>query len=324
VRRGRRLGVVLLAAAVIGELFGGGSVTTALLTDQEAVAVTFTTAASFPDITPPAVGASVISKSTPYVPGFIRRGGTYHVYANVTDAGSGVALVSANVSTVTTGQTAVPLVAGAFTIGGVAYGYRSAAIIANAVLAAGAKSYSITATDVATNSATQGGFSVTVDNTRPTGAAISTANGGSIVGRPELGDSVTFTFSEEIDPHSVLAGWNGAATAVVVRIANAAGGDRLTIRNAANTAQLPLGPVNLGGTGYLSATRNFGATGTASTMLMSGASITITFGTPSGATTTQAGTTTMAWTPSTTATDRAGNRCLNTVVTESLPADVEF
>ena len=266
----------------------------------------------------------MISKSTPYVPGFIRQGGAYHVYANVTDAGTGVASVTANVSTVTTGQIAVPLVAGSFTIGGVAYGYRSASVTANAVLVAGAKSYSITARDVATNSVTQGGFSVTVDNTAPTGSAISTANGGSIVGRPELGDSITFTYSEAMDPQSVLAGWTGAGTAVVVRVTNAAGGDTLTIRNAANSVQLPLGSVALGGTGYVTANRDFGATGTASTMVLSGTSITITLGTASGATTTQAGATTMAWTPSATATDRAGNTCTTTLVTEALPADVEF
>jgi hypothetical protein len=312
---------MLVAASAFA---GGASLSLALLTDQEAVTGTFTTAASFPDVTPPTVSASVISKTTLYLPGFIRQGGTYYVYANVTDAGSGVATVRADVSTVTTGSTAVALVAGSYTIGGVSYGYRSASLTANAVLAAGAKAYTIAATDVAGNSVTQGGFSVTVDNTAPAGSAISTTNGGSIVGRPELGDTVTFTFTETIDPQTILAGWTGAATSVVVRITQAAGGDTLTVRNAANSAQLPLGSMNLGGTGYLTATRDFGATGTASTMTQSGASITIVLGTASGATTTQAGTTTMVWTPSATATDRAGNACATTVLTEGGAADVEF
>ena len=99
---------------------------------------------------------------------------------------------------------------------------------------------------------------------------------------------VTLTFSEIIDPQSVLAGWTGAAQNVVVRITNNAGGDLLTVRNAANTAQLPLGSVNLIGTAYVTANRDFGATGTASTMVQSGTTITITLGTPSGATGTQA------------------------------------
>ena len=67
----------------------------------------------------------------------------------MTDAGSGVATVRANVSTVTTGQTAVALVAGSYSVGGVSYNYRSASVTANAVLAEGAKAYTITATDVA-------------------------------------------------------------------------------------------------------------------------------------------------------------------------------
>jgi hypothetical protein len=322
--RRARAACAALLIALAAHALGTGTVTTARLTDVETDASTFTTAAAFPDVTPPTVSASVISKSVPYVPGHIAQGGSYHVYANVTDAGSGVATVRANVSTVTTGQTSVALAAGAFSIGGVSYGYRSAALTANAILAAGAKAYTITATDVAGNPVTQGGFSVNVDNTRPSGSALSTTNGGSIVGRPELGDTITLTFTEIIDPQSVLAAWTGASTSVVVRIANAGGGDTLTVRNPGNTAQLPLGSVNLGGTGYLTAQRDFGATGTPSTMVQSGASITITLGTPSGATTTQAGTTTMSWTPATGATDRAANTCMTTVITEGAPADVEF
>jgi hypothetical protein len=322
-RRARAAGAALLIVLAAHAL-GTGRTTTARLTDLETVASTLTTAATFPDLTPPSVSASVISKSVPYLPGHIAQGGSYHVYANVTDAGSGVATVRADVSTVTTGQTSLTLTAGTFSIGGVSYGYRSAAVTANATLAAGAKAFTITATDVAGNPVTQGGFSVNVDNTRPSGAAVATTNGGSIVGRPELGDTVTLTFTEIIDPQSVLAGWTGAATPVVVRIANAGGGDTLTVRNAANAAQLPLGSVNLGGTGYVTARRDFGTTGTPSTMVQSGASITITLGTPSGAATTQAGTTTMSWTPVTGATDRAANPCQSTAITEAAPADVEF
>jgi hypothetical protein len=319
-----RSAVAAVLVLVAAHVLDGGFVSGAFLTDQETDASTFATAATFPDVTPPVVSASVISKTVPFLPGYVRQGGTYHVYANVTDAGSGVASVTANVGTVTTGQTAVPLVAGSYTIGGTSYGYRSASVTANATLTEGARAYSVTATDGAANAVTQPGFSVTVDNTRPTGSAIATANGGSIVGRPELGDTVTFTFSEVIDPQTILAGWTGAATSVVVRIANAAGGDTLTIRNAANSAQLTLGSVNLAGTGYVTAQRDFGATGTPSTMVQSGSSITIALGTPSGATTTQATATTMAWTPVIGATDRAGNTCMTTVVNEAAPADVEF
>jgi hypothetical protein len=312
-----------------GYLLGGsGQPALAYLADTEAVPATLATAACFvADTVPPAVSSTVISKTTPYLPGFIRQGGTYYVYANVSDGGcapSGIATVRANVATITTGQTAVPLVAGSYTVGGVTYTYRSASITANAALAAGAKAYTITSTDNAANSQTQSGYSVTVDNTRPTGSTIQTANGGATPGKPEAGDSVTYTYSEAIDPQTVLAGWTGASTNVVVRITQNGGGDVLTIRNAANTAQLPIGSVDLVGTAYVTANRDFGATGTASTMVLSGATITITLGTASGATGTQATTGTMAWTPTTTVTDLAGNTCMTTVATETGAADVEF
>jgi hypothetical protein len=326
---GRRVAASILAIALAGYLLGAGHDSAyALMADTETVPATLSTAACFSaDTLPPVVSATVISKTTPYLPGFIRQGGTYFVYANVTDAGcspSGIATVTANVSTLTTGSTAVALAAGSFSVGGVTYNWRSASITANAVLAAGAKTYSITSTDNAANSQTQGGYTVTVDNTRPTGSTVQTANGSTTVGKPEAGDSVTYTFSEAIDPETVVAGWTGASTSVVVRIANNAGGDLLTIRNAANTVQLPLGSVNLVGTAYVTANRDFGATGTASTMVLSGATITITLGTPSAATGTQATTGTMAWTPTATVTDRAGNTCQTTVANETGAADVEF
>jgi hypothetical protein len=59
-------------------------------------------------------------------------------------------------------------------------------------------------------------------------------------------------------------------------------------------------------------------------MVLSGATITITLGTPSGATGTQATTGTMAWTPTATVTDPAGNTCMTTVANETGAADVEF
>jgi hypothetical protein len=73
--------------------------------------------------------------------GFLAQGAQYYVYANAVGepGGSGIATVTANVSVLTTGQTAVPLVAGSYTVGGVTYGYRSAALTANGTIAAGNK-----------------------------------------------------------------------------------------------------------------------------------------------------------------------------------------
>jgi hypothetical protein len=322
----RRPLAIGLAAAILGFGLGRGiPLAAALLTDTESNPATFTTAANF-DVMPPTIPSSVISKTVPYLPGYVRQGGTYYVYANASDAG-GLASVRADVSTLTAGQTSVALVAGAYTAGGVAYTYRSASLTADAVITAGVKAYTVAATDNASNVTTVG-FTVTVDNTAPTGTDVQTANGSTTAGKPELGDTLTLTFSEVIDPESIQAAWTGSSTSVVVRITNGFLGlapDVLTIRNAANSAQLPLGDIDLIGTGYVTATRDFGASGTASSMVASGNSIIIMLGTPSAGTGTQGGAgLNMSWTPSATATDRAGNACLTTPVTESGALDLEF
>ena len=322
----RRFLALLVGSILVAYSVGGGApLTLALLTDSENSPSTFTSATTF-DIVAPTVTASVISKAVPYWPGYIRQAGTYFVYANVTDAGnppSGVATVTANVSSITTGQTALALVAGSYSVGGLAYGYRSASVTANTPLTAGSYTYSVTATDASANSATQSGLTVTVDNTRPTGTNVQTTNAG-VAGRPELGDTITLTFSEVIDPESILAGWTGASTSVVVRIANNAGGDRVTVRDAANVAVLPLGTTNLVGIAYVTANRDFGATGTASTMVAVGNTIVVTLGTASGAVGTEVATNNMTLTPTTTLTDRAGNTCQTTAATETGALDLDF
>jgi hypothetical protein len=277
----------------------------------------------------PTAGASVIGKTSGGIVGQIKKGGTYYVYANASDSGnpaSGVSTVTANVSSITSGLTAVALSAGSFTAGGVNYGYRSAALTAGSSLAAGNVSYSLTLTDVAGNSKAQTGFSVTVDNTAPTGTDVQTVNAGATAGLAEAGDKITFTFNKTIDPNSIVSGWNSGSTNVVVRLNNGAGSnnDTLTVYNSTNVTQLPLGTVNLGRADYTSASITFGATGTASSMVMSGNTITITLGAQSAAATTAASTGTMAWTPSASATDAAGNAVSTTVVTEAGTADKDF
>jgi hypothetical protein len=213
-------------------------------------------------------------------------------------------------------------------VGGVTYSYKSATLTANAALSAGSKSFTVSATDAAANGPASGSFSVTVDNTAPTASDVQTANGGATAGKPEAGDTVTLTYSEQIEPISVLAGWGGASQSVVVRISNGGGStkDMLTVWNAANTAQLPLGTVNLVRAGYVAkgTTVTFGASGTASTMVQSGSALTITLGTPSTTTNTVTTTGNMTWTPSTTATDRAGNAASSTAATQSGAADKAF
>jgi hypothetical protein len=162
------------------------------------------------------------------------------------------------------------------------------------------------------------------DKAAPVATDVQTTNvGGGTLGHPELGDTITLTYSETIGPSSILAGWTGTSQSVVVRIGDL-NPDVLTVWNAANSAQLPLGSVSLGRNDYVAANRTFGASGTASTMVQSGSAITITLGTASGATGTAAATGTMAWTPSATATDPAGNTCSVTARNETGAADKDL
>jgi hypothetical protein len=286
-----------------------------------------------PDWEAPSGIASVIAKTSGGSGGSINPGSTYYVYANVSDTGnppSGISSVTADVSTITPGETAAPLTTAPCpcTVDATTYSYRSGSITADSGLATGTYSYSITATDGAGNATTQGGFTVSVtpaDTTPPAGADIQTANGGATAGQAEQNDTVAFTFTETMDPNSILAGWTGASTSVVVRISNGGGGnDVLQVWNAGNTAQLPLGSMDLGRKDYVTVSRTFGAAGTASTMIQSGSVITITLGTASGVAGTAAGTGTMTWTPSATATDPAGNACSTAPTPETGAADAEF
>ena len=128
----------------------------------------------------------MINKTAGDRPGFVKQGGTYFVYANANDtAGTTgthvISTVTANVTNITTGSTAVALTTagGPWTVGGVSYAYRSASLTASNPVVAGAKSFTVTATDASGNT---GGFtgSVTVDNTVPTASNIQTTNSGCI------------------------------------------------------------------------------------------------------------------------------------------------
>jgi hypothetical protein len=128
------------------------------------------------DTTTPSVPASTIAATSGGTPvgnaGFIRSGGAYRIYANVTDSLSGVSSATANVSTITTGQTVVPLTFDptGVTFGANTYHYISAEQTANTGLS-GTKSHSVIATDNAGNAtspAVNFNNSVAVDGAAPT------------------------------------------------------------------------------------------------------------------------------------------------------------
>ena len=275
-----------------------------------------------PDFRSPTVSQIAIGKSAGFATGFIRTGATYYIYANVTDLGtppSGVATVLANVTNVTTGQVAVPLVAGSWTVGGATYNYRSALMTASAH-PNGSLNFSVTATDVAANSPTVANGSVTIDSTAPAPTNIA-GSGGGVAGRPEVGETLTLTTNDTLDTFRLLANWDGSATTVQVRFVQQGGGDRLQVWDAAGTTQIPFGTINLNRNDYTTSTLSFNG----STMTQSSGAITLTLGAPVvGTVTTVGAAAAMAWTPSATATDRAGNAMPTAAFNEPAPVDFDF
>jgi hypothetical protein len=308
----------LVSVAALGTASATVGVTQGAFAGQTDVAVNVISA--LPDFRGPTVSPIAIGKNTGFATDFIRTGATYRVYANVTDVGnppSGTSTVTANVASVTAGQIAVPLVAGSYTAGGVSYNYRSAVLTAGA-LPNGLQPFSVTATDVAANVTVANG-SVTIDSTAPAPTNISASGG--IAGRPEVGDVLTLTTNDTLDTFRLLANWDGTATTVQVRFVNNAGADRLQVWNSAGTTQVPFGTIGLGRTDFTTTTLAFNG----STMTQAAGVITITLGAPIvGAVTTVAGTGTMVWTPSATATDRAGNAISTAAFNEPAPADRDF
>lgn len=316
-----------LGPATLAAFLAGGVVALAAFSSPASNAGNSVAAA--PDFVAPQASASVVGKAQGGVAAYVKQGGGYRVYANVSDTGnpaSGTQTVTADVSSVTTGQTAAALTAGSYTAGGASYNYRSAELTANASLAEGSKSFTLSLADADSNTRAQTGYSVTVDNTAPSASDVQAVNGSGTVRQPDLGDVVTFTYGEPIDAESIQAGWSGASTAVVVRIEDGGllGNDELRVYNAANTAQLPLGNLGLGSVSYVSANRTFGASGTASTMAQSGANIVVTLGTASGSTSAPLSATTMSWTPSASAYDRAANASTTSSRSEQGSSDFDF
>jgi hypothetical protein len=319
---------LLVLAATTSVAVGG---TLSAYTDNDSTGASSFTATS--DWAAPTIPSAVIGRSTAYDTGTIHQGATYYVYANVTDTGdpsSGIASVTANVNLITTGSTAVALVAGSYSAGGVSYNYRSASKVANSTLTAGSKSFTVTAVDNDSNSSGAQSYTVTVDNTAPAGSDIQTTDvSGGTTGKVEQGDTVTLTYNSTIDPYSIFSGWTGASTPVQVALVDGGGSsDYIVVYSPSSTpTQLPLGTIYLTNTGYVtSGYVTYGLTGSAtpSTMVRNGASITITLGTASATTTRVSTAAKMTWIPSASATDIAGNAASTTTVTQSGTTHVNF
>jgi hypothetical protein len=151
------------------------------------------------------------------------------------------------------------------------------------------------------------------DIVAPGASDISGANGGTAGKLDTSGDSLTYTFSEPMAPASIRSGWSGSSVTVTATVV---AGDTITISGVG-----ALGSVSTGGAGYVLSVPLVGNTVScpSSTMVMSGSTITVTLGgcgpftliNPLGS-----GSTTFSWTPSSSATDRAGNPMSTTVRSE--------
>lgn len=174
-----------------------------------------------------------------------------------------------------------------------------------------------------------------VDNLLLRGIDVQAANGGTTVARVEIGDSISFTYSEVVDPTSLIAGWAGGTQSAAIRVRD---GGLLTPKLGATDDTLDvfttttlgtavkLGSVNLRGD-YIKTgkTAVYNATISAATVnnqtvvtlrfgsLASGSGIRTAGGTPS-----------MVWTPAATARDLASNPCSTTPATETGTLDKDF
>jgi hypothetical protein len=185
-----------------------------------------------------------------------------------------------------------------------------------------------------TTSATLAGRNV--DNRPVRGVDVQTQNGGATAGRLEAGDTMTFTYSRQMNPASISSGWNGAALPVTVRLQDGIllglGGAGDTVDIQRSGAAVNLGSVNLKGDYVRNRkTSTFSATMTATTVTVNGLPVTVvqvvvgslvqggalrTASAASGAA--------MVWTPSASATDLSGGASSVAPVTESGALDVEF
>ena len=269
------------------------------------------------------VDSTAIVKTAGCAGGYIKRSGTYYVYADVAGLPGSV---TANVSSITAGQTAVPLIAGDYLVDGVLYNYRSASLTAGSSLAAGSISYTVTPAGGATASG-----STLVDITVPTPVDVQTANRtGGTAALAEPGDTITFTYGEPIDPCSLVAGWDGDPPAGIVAFIKDNGGskDTMTFYNGATGTQIPLGSLNLGPakgdyTGGSNAT--FGYTGAFSSLEIIDNQIKVTLGSLYSGSVRSPGTAdVMSWAPSASATDYAGNGSTTSAFLEPGVLDKEF
>jgi Bacterial Ig-like domain len=191
-----------------------------------------------------------------------------------------------------------------------------------ATLTSGTYTATASQSDASGNTGTSAAHTFTVDTVAPTATDIAAANGGATAGKVEAGDVITFSFSEAIDPASVLAGWSGSSTSVRVRVtAGVLAPDPFTVLDNSGATTVHLGSVQTNGD-YVTTTATFAAT-----MVRSAdqKSVVVTVGAlQSGIVSLLAvGAQNMTWTVDNAVKDLAGNAVTTATVTEGA-SDVDF
>ena len=179
----------------------------------------------------------------------------------------------------------------------------------------------------ASGNVSQGSTAVTYTINIPLVPGSPTTTNAGVNGELDLDDTLVLTTSSPLLPASVLAGWSGSSTNIVVRVTHGgAGNDIMTFWNSTNTTQLNLGSLDLDEKNYVTADVTFGLTGTPSTIVQSGTTITVTLGTVSDATKLGVGKkkVDMAWTPGVGATDSRGTTFLPTATGKETDNDKDF
>lgn len=175
-----------------------------------------------------------------------------------------------------------------------------------------------------------------VDNTELRGVDVQAVNGGARTGRPDGGDTITFTYSSEVAHRSLLGTWDGLPRAVTVRLRDGALVGRTGREDALDvmvgTTQIALGQINLKAdrvrsrsTVTLNATMALttvtgpdGADRSVVTVRVTGV------GTNGSRLRSSSANATMVWSPSASATGLNSSPCSTAAVTESGASDRDF
>ena len=310
---------------------GGGATVAAWTSKVDTPAGTVQAIADW--VAPPITDTRLV-KTEGGTPGFVRPGGGYHVCTTVgADSGnpaSGFASLATDLTTLggtLLTATLAPLAGSPCPSTSTRdTGLQTLALTA----AAGTRAIAVTSRDVAGNKVTASA-NVVVDATAPTATAFATANGpGGTVGRIDGVDSISFRFSEPIEPESVIPGWDGTSAAPMgVRFVDAGGPTKnpnpdtfqLGRVTSTGTVALPITPAAVSlARNYLSASVDF--TSASISRNAAGDVYTVVLGTTAATVfVTNTASAAVSWSPGTALRDRAWNSASTTAAPDAASPD---